>query len=103
MGEKRTKPNHLNISERQRYLMRREKKCDCLCPLSGRAGAELEELMRSRFILVGSFSCYKLRKGQNRAWRFQWTWRALPCAAHVVPPGKGGAAAGAQLITRYCQ
>lgn len=62
MGEKRTKPNHLNISERQRYLMRREKKCDCLCPLSGRAGAELEELMRSRFILVGSFSCYKHQK-----------------------------------------
>lgn len=62
MGEKRTKPNHLNISERQRYLMRREKKCDCLCLLSGRAGAELEELMRSRFMLVSSFSCYKHRE-----------------------------------------
>lgn len=66
MGEKRTKPNHLNISERQRYLIRRErKKSDCLCPLSGRAGAEWEELMRSWFVLVSSFSCHQERAEQG--------------------------------------
>lgn len=48
MGEKRTKPNHLNISERQRYLMRREKRTDCLGPLRGRAGAEWGELFEKQ-------------------------------------------------------
>lgn len=36
---------------------RGKKKSASLCPLTGRAGAEWEELMRSRFMLVSSSSC----------------------------------------------
>lgn len=84
MGEKRTKPNNLNISERQRYLIRREKKCDCLCPLSGRAGGELEELVRSRFMLVSSFSCHK---HQERAEQGMEVPVAVVCPALCWPCG----------------
>lgn len=47
--------------------MRREKKKpDCLCPLSGRAGAEWEELMRCRFMLLSGFSCHEHQEGAEQ-------------------------------------
>lgn len=81
----------------------REKKSDCLCPLSGRAGAEWGELMRSWFMLVSSFSCHKHQEGAEPG---------MEVAVDMVYPapcwpgdssGEGGAAVGAPLIARYCQ
>lgn len=50
-----------------------------------------------------ALAAVSIRKGQNRTWRFQWARCVLPCASHAVPPGEGCAAAGAPLITSYCQ
>lgn len=104
MGEKRTKPNHLNISERQRYLMRREKKLTAWA--YGEEGLEQsgESCLKSKFLLLSCFGCCEHQDGAEQGSRCASGHCALcPMLAAQLLLAKEAPVIGAQLINRCCQ
>lgn len=102
MGEKRTKPNHLNISERQRYLMRREKKLTAWA--HGEEGLSGESCLKSRFLLMSCFSCWEHQEGAEQGSRCASGHCALcPMLAVQFLLVKEAPVIGAQLINRGYQ
>lgn len=104
MGEKRTKPNHLNISERQRYLMRREKKLTAWAHREEGLEQTGESCLKSRFLLMSCFSCRECQEGAEQGSRCASGHGAsCPMLAIQFRLVKEAPVIGAQLINRCCR